>query len=361
MGPRFRRLLLLGALGSLILAALAGLERLGYSSPAGRRLAPWHGVLMTGGFSGLLISLERAVALEAAWGFGAPVLILLGTLGFLGGLPAAPWAYAAAGLWALAVQCRLAHRRLDLASIVMALGTAAWAAGMWIYALGGDLAPAVLFWAAFPVLVIAGERLELAFQLRPRGAAWWAFLLSVGLVLVGAGLGLWDPLGAARVEALGFLGLAFWMLRFDVLGRGYAQGGLSRYMSVALWVGYAWLAVAGLLLLLWSFGAAQLWDGALHALFLGFMFAMIFAHAPVIIPAVSGLALRWHPGHYVHLAVLSLGLALRCAAGFQGSSLLKRHGALCAALALGLFLANQVISARLAARPAAPTLEPRHA
>jgi hypothetical protein len=241
--------------------------------------------------------------------------------------------------------------------MVMALGTAAWAAGMLAYANGAELPSVVLFWAAFPVLVIAGERLELAFQLRPRGGAWWIFLLSVGLVLGGASFGLRDALLGARAEALGFLGLALWMLRFDILGRGYAQGGLSRYMSVALWTGYAWLAVAGLLLGLWGLGAAHLWDGALHALFLGFMFAMIFAHAPVIFPAVTGIGLRWHPGHYVHLGILSLGLALRCLGGADGSLLLKRHGSLCAALALGLFLANQVLSARLASH----ALEPSHA
>jgi hypothetical protein len=345
---RLRRLLLLSGLASLVLGALAGLQRLGLASAPGAWLAPWHGVVMTGGFAGLLISLERAVALEEPWALGAPALALAGTAGLLAGLKAAPWAYAAAGLWAMAVQARLARRRVDAASIVMALGSLAWAAGMWNYALGGGLAASVLFWAAFPVLVIAGERLELAFQVPPGGRPWWAFQGFVALVLGGAAVSLVHEPAGARLLAAGCLGLALWMLRYDVLGRRAGVDGASRYMARALHVGYCWLAVSALLLGLWSLGQAAFWDGALHSLFLGFMFAMIFAHAPIIFPALTGVPLRWHRGHYAHLGLLSLGLALRCAAPFLASDALKRHGSLCAALALGVFLFNQALSAGLA-------------
>lgn len=342
-----RRGLLALALLSLVLGVLAGLARLGYPAGPGAGLAGWHGAVMTGGFAGLLICLERAVALEHTWGYGAPLLVLAGTIGLLLGLESAPWAYALAGPWAVAVQIKLGLRRLDAASWVMAAGTLAWALGMGVWAAQGDFAQAVLLWAAFPVLVISGERLELAFRVLPGGAAWWGFLAAVAATGLGALALPWAP-GAARIVALGWLVLSLWMLRYDVLGRGFAMGGLQRFMALALWIGYAWLAVAAVCLWLWAGGDAAYWDAALHALFLGFMFAMIFAHAPVIFPAVAGVQLQWHRGHYVHLIAMSLALAARAAAAPLGSPGLKRGASLATALVLLVFLLNQLQSARLA-------------
>jgi hypothetical protein len=341
---KVRRLLLFAGFLTLILGVLAGLSRLGFSVGPAASLGAWHGALMSAGFAGLLISLERAVALERAWGYAAPALVLAGTLGLIAGLEAAPWAWVVAGAVAVAVQLRLASRRWDAASVVMALGTLAWALGLWRFASGADLSSASLAWIAFPALVIAGERLELAFQVRPGGAAWWAFLLSVALVLTGAFL------ASAHLEAPGLAGLSLWMLRYDVLKRGWAQGGLPRYMAAALWTGYTWLALGAGFLWAWGSGLVLAWDAALHSVFLGFMFAMIFAHAPVIFPAVSGLGLRWHKGHYAHLGLLSLALALRVAPALGAPLAFKRHGSLCAALALLIFLLNQAASALLARR-----------
>jgi hypothetical protein len=38
---------------------------------------------------------------------------------------------------------------------------------------------------------------------------------------------------------------------------------------------------------------------------------MIFAHAPIILPAVTGLRVQFHPWLYVPLALLHLSVALR--------------------------------------------------
>jgi hypothetical protein len=340
MNPRGRRILLVAALLSLGLGVLAGLARLGFAAPPS--LGPWHGVLMSIAFMGLLISLERAVALEQTWGYGPPWLILAGTLGLLWGWEGAPWIYVLAGPWALAVQLKLVLRRPNAAGWVMAAGTLAWALGLGLWAAQGDFVVTVLCWAAFPVLVIAGERLELAFAVRPRALAWWFFLAGVSATLAGP----FQPVFAA----VGWLALSLWMLRHDVLSRGASRGGFPRYQAVALGLGYAWLAVAAVCLWFWTRGDAAYWDAALHALFLGFMFAMIFAHAPVIFPAVAGVDLVWHRGHYLHLVAMSLAVALRVAAAPLGSFGLKRGASLAAAWILLIFLLNQLQSVRLARR-----------
>jgi hypothetical protein len=56
-------------------------------------------------------------------------------------------------------------------------------------------------------------------------------------------------------------------------------------------------------------------DLAVHALALGFVFSMIFAHAPIIVPVVAGTTVRFSPFFYVPLGLLHASLALRVTAG----------------------------------------------
>ena len=65
--------------------------------------------------------------------------------------------------------------------------------------------------------------------------------------------------------------------------------GLTRFIALNLLIGYVWLVVSGLLVLIFGQQAAgPIYDAQLHTLFLGFVFGMIFGHAPVIFPAVLG-------------------------------------------------------------------------
>jgi hypothetical protein len=85
--------LLAGRLRLVIDPELAGLTGalvlLGVPMPAGTLpLAATHGVLMTLGFLGTLIALERAVALGRSWGYAAPVGAGLGAMALVRRLPA---------------------------------------------------------------------------------------------------------------------------------------------------------------------------------------------------------------------------------------------------------------------------------
>jgi hypothetical protein len=85
--------------------------------------------------------------------------------------------------------------------------------------------------------------------------------------------------------------------------------------------GYFWLFFGGVLLALTSGLVPGLgYDAILHALFLGFVFSMIFGHAPVILPAVLGVPVPFSRGLYVPLAALHLTLALRIGADLTGSA-----------------------------------------
>src|SRR5699024_10789747 len=83
--PSGRMIFLVPGGAALIAGILGGLSLLGVL-PAPGHLADRHGWLMTIGFLGTLIALERAVALRRSWGFLAPaatgagaVLLLIGS------------------------------------------------------------------------------------------------------------------------------------------------------------------------------------------------------------------------------------------------------------------------------------------
>jgi hypothetical protein len=78
-------------------------------------------------------------------------------------------------------------------------------------------------------------------------------------------------------------------------------------MAVCLLIGYAWLFAAGSPGPRPSLGA-PLRDAALHGLVLGFLFSMMLGHAPVILPAVVGLKLRYGVLFYLPLSLLHASL-----------------------------------------------------
>ena len=88
---------------------------------------------------------------------------------------------------------------------------------------------------------------------------------------------------------LALLLIALWLLRFDIARKTVRRTGLTRFIALNLLIGYVWLVVSGLLMLIFGQQAAgPVYDAQLHTLFLGFVFGMIFGHTPVIFPAVWG-------------------------------------------------------------------------
>ena len=49
----------------------------------------------------------------------------------------------------------------------------------------------------------------------------------------------------------------------------------------------------------------------LHAVFIGFVVSMVFAHAPIIFPAVLGLPLEYRPAFYLHVGILHISVIVR--------------------------------------------------
>jgi hypothetical protein len=358
MPPVFYRLripLMLLALAALLVAMWGGLLRMGWRWPAVQ--AGWpgaHGPLMVAGFLGTVIGLERAVALNRRWTYAGPVLTGLGGLAFLAGLPAGLGALliTLGSLGLVAIFVEIVRRQPALFSVTMGVGALAWLAGNALWLAGRPVPRVVLWWMVFLVLTVAGERLELARILRPSRASQAAFAAAVGLFLGGAAVAAINFDAGTRLAGAGMLGLAAWLLRYDVARLTVRRPGVARFIAVCLLAGYVWLAAGGAMGL--AFGgtsAGPLYDAFLHAVFLGFIFSMIFGHAPIVIPAVLRRPLAFSRTFYAPLALLHLSLLLRVAGDLAGAFELRRWGGLLNAVVLLLFLANTARVTRASARP----------
>jgi hypothetical protein len=124
---------------------------------------------------------------------------------------------------------------------------------------------------------------------------------------------------------------------------------VPRFTAVALLCGYAWLAVGGGLALWWGdVAAGPRYDAILHAVFVGFVFSMIFGHAPIIVPALLRRSIGYRPTFYVHLAALHASLLLRIAGDVTAWIPGRQWGGLVNVLAVLLFFVN---TAAAVARP----------
>jgi hypothetical protein len=337
-------LLVLGFV-SLVLGVAGGLARAGVGIPLpDPGVAAWHGPLMVCGFFGTVISLERAVALGARWAYAAPLLAGAGGLALNAATPApAQWLLVAASVL-LTIESAVIHARArELFTLTLALGAASWTVGNVAWLAGAALAAVVPWWIAFLVLTIAGERLELTRLLPPSPDRKRLFAVVVVAVLAGAALGVAGDAAGARFLGIALLALAVWLGIQDIARRTARDPGLTGYIGRCLLSGYVWLAIGGALLA--GPGAAYggfRWDSAAHAVFLGFVFSMVFGHAPVIVPAVARAAVRYHWSFYVPLALLHLSVAVRVAGDLAENAALRAGGGALNAIAILAFVLSTI-------------------
>lgn len=306
-----------------------GLMYMGLPLPAGSdTMSQDHGQLMVLGFLGTLISLERAVALGKTWGYLAPAAAGAGGLAIIAGAPGSVGEalICGGGLVLIAIFAVVYRIQPALHNAVLASGAVCWVVAAVLWLAGWDISKFVPWLAGFLVLTITGERLELS---RMTGTSHLGRLLFAGAAgLFGVGLIASLAAGPAaampgeavppgiRVTGAGLIALALWLARYDIARRTIRGRGVTRFMAAALLTGYAWLAVAGgLWVSMGQMSDGRVFDSELHAIFLGFVMSMIFAHAPVIIPSVLGRPLPFRNYLYIPLVLLHISLILRLAGG----------------------------------------------
>jgi hypothetical protein len=360
---RWRRILLILPAGLSLLAAIdAGLFRIGWPFPLVQPELPLaHGPLMVCGFLGTLISLEKAVALGKRWAYLGVVATAAGGIGLAAAthatLPRVLFFLGSLGLASVSARFLTRHRT-DANACVLA-GAALWSFGCALFLLGWPVFAVAPAWMGFLLLTIAGERLELNRLLRPSRASRAAFFLAVGLALAAIVLAAAGFVRGGEValleegarytsilfdRALRLLGsssvaIGLWLLSNDMARIAWKKPGLSRYMAISLLAGYVWLTISGALSMFHgAVVAGEAYDAVLHSFFLGFVFSMIFAHGPVILPAILSRTLEFHPVFYVPLVLLHAGLLLRMLGDLTDLDWPRPWGGLLNALAIVTFL-----------------------
>lgn len=355
--------LLSGLGGGLLRAgvALPGLLSAALPVPA----AALHAALMIGGFFGSVIGVERAVALKWRPAWAAPLASVAGAWTLLAGAVAAgTWLLVLASAAFVLASGLIVQRQRAAHTALLALAALCWLGGNLRFALGGFDDATLAAWFAFLVLTIAAERLEMARLMRHQPIAQASCFAIVALLLAALPLTALAPRAGGLLYGFALMALAGWLGLYDIARRTVHTLGLARYMAVCLLGGYAWLGVAGAAWAAMAMGLPTR-DAALHALGLGFIVSMVMGHAPVILPAVTGLKLHFAPVFYAPLALLHASLLLRLAGGLAQPAW-RAAGATLNALAIASFaltavwaaFAWQRVHARTQRRPGRPARRP---
>lgn len=324
----------------------SGLLRLGYAIPwLSGELAVDHAQLMVSGFLGTVISLERAVAIGKRWAYLGPLCAALAGLSFIVGLSI----FVGIALTTIAsiilniATSYIFIRQRELFTLTLLLGSLSWLVGNLFWLNGFPSVHLMPWWISFLVLTIAGERLELSRVLPPSSNSKLVFVLIITLFLTGALLATLAKSINVQILSLALLALFFWSLRHDVARHTIKQRGLARYIAVCLISGYLWL-LAGSLIGLFSqflvFGST--YDAFLHTILVGFVFSMIFGHAPIIIPAVLGIKIPYQPIFYLPLTLLHVTLVVRITGDLLLHPIYRSIGGALNAIAIALFIITMI-------------------
>ncbi len=345
--------LLLG-LAALVTGVCGGLIRMGLLVPAHIAiLAAYHGPLMVGGFLGTLITLERAVALEKKIVFVLPILTGLGALMFW------LWVNPFAGMNMILlssfgfvlVYIYLNYRQPSIHMVVMGLGALLWFLGNVLWRGGTAFGYVADFWAGFLILTVVGERIELSrFVLQDSKERIWIVIMAAFYVS-GLILAIFWLQAGIYLAALSLFLMALWLLKYDLARFTIKSGGLTRFMAVCLLTGYVWLMISSGFMIIYLYNPMHLvYDAMLHSIFLGFIFSMIFAHAPVIFTSITGIEMEYREIFYIHYAVLHISLVIRIFGDLSGSSSVRLLGGILNGIAILIFIINMVAAFWIAKR-----------
>lgn len=304
--------LLLAGIFLLLAAMWGGLIRLGWDLPEIRPTLPLsHGPLMISGFLGTLIGIERAVAVQKRWVYLGPLMSAVGGLILIVDptLEVGPVLIVLSSLVMVLVFKDILFQHFTNYYLVMALGALMWFVGNQLWLFGKPINQVVYWWIGFLVFTIAGERLELGKLTRlPRKVkVLYIFILSA--FIIGLLVSFNNLQTGMVIIGVSLLGLASWLLRYDIANRTIRQTGLPRFIAVCLLLGYGWLAFGGGAMIFFKgVTAGYAYEVILHAILLGFIMSMIFGHGPIIFPAILMRNIEFDPRLYFPLGLLHVSV-----------------------------------------------------
>ena len=327
--------------GSLISGLLSGFYRLGLSLPEAQ-VYLHHGAIMTGSFLGTVILIERITTMKMKWLYLFPIVNVSSILLFWMDLFSVGYMALSIGSIGLVVVFYIIIvKHADLPHRLMLVGAIAWLIGNLFLLLQSGYQNAILWWMAFLLITIVGERLELIRFLPISKAKRYVLIGFLIFFLIGC----WLPfhLGGKNLMGVMMLMVMIWLLLYDMVRKSIKHPGIHRYTAITLIGGYIWLGITGLLFI--ADGSFTVpYDALVHTFFLGFVFSMIFAHAPIILPGILGLSYKfYHPSLYLWVVLLNVSLAFRLMSALLILPEWKQWSGLANGLVIMFFLLNVVL------------------
>ena len=363
LSVKFRIPLLAAGFVSLLFGIVAGLVRMGWHLPSlPNDMTGFHGPLMVCSFLGTVISLERSVAFGRRWAYLGPLLAALGGLLLVTGQPpsAGIASILAASIVLTLTTTAIVLRQFAPFTITLLLGSLFWLIGNLLWLDGMEIRRIIPWWTGFLILTIAGERLELSRLLPPSRAGKNAFMAIIALLMTGAVTSSLTTTANLQPYSLALVALALWLCTQDIAIHTIRQQGFTQFIAACLLSGYAWLLIGGVVgLVSPRLIPGTSYDAFLHSILVGFVFSMIFGHAPIIFPAITKARMRYHPLLYLPVALLHASLICRIAGDLLDAPQARSVGGAMNAIAFLLFV---LIAATLAIRnrPALKVCSPPH-
>jgi hypothetical protein len=328
---------------SILLGIWTGWLRLGWNLPL-NSFQPEHGALMVGGFIGTLICLERTINLKNKMALLVPFISVSSIIFFLLKLPQVSyWLLLAGSIGLSVIYLKLFFQFNELYILIMMGGALCWLIGNALLLKTSFYPLAVMWWIAFIYFTISGERLELSRYLQTSLIQKLVLIFFLLLYIIAIFLPFHGSGG--YIAAVSLTGSALWLFRYDMARKLLKKPGQHFYSGIVLLTGYFWLIICAFFM---AYGAYRglLYDAAIHSFFLGFVFSMIFAHAPIILPGV--LRIDTSPFHkilFLWFGLLQISLVMRLIGALILDSMLKNTGGLLNGIAVFGFFVNMLILA----------------
>jgi hypothetical protein len=331
------------ALIGLITGLVAGLMRIGWAIPVSG-LAVHHGAIMVGGFLSTLIALEKVIPLKRKILYSIPLMNALTLIMIIPGGYDVGRAFMLAGSIGLVLIFFMYwyQHPSDQSNQLMVVGAMLLVTGNILFIVHQFYPSSLLWWMGFILFTITAERLELSRFLPVSRQQKLLLLLLLALFPLGIILPHHSVAGQ-YVVGMSLAGIAMWMLRNDVIRIGLRKEALRKFSAVALFSGNLALLLSGVLVAL-SSGNVYAYDSFVHTFFLGYVFSMIFAHGPIILPGVLGLSAKpYHPALYIWLMTLLASLLLRLTANTLLEVNLRKISGLISALCIMFYFVTLVV------------------
>ena len=329
------------ALLALLVGIIAGWQRASWSIPVSN-IAADHGALMTGSFIGTLICLERSIVHPCKWWRWLPVINGSSAILFLIHEPRLAYALLIAGSAGLLIlMCYYFRLSVSLSNILLVMGAFAWLTGNLVLFNQYAYPSALKWWILFLLWTVLGERLELSRMLPVSDTKKWTLYLILCANIAGVFLPFhWS---GNELFAASLLAIAIWLLAFDMSRRSLKYPGQHRYIATWLVTGYGWLAVTAAWMIFRP-DAPFAYDAVIHSFFLGFVFAMIFGHVPIIFPGIFKINISlYHPSFFLIFYLFQSALILRIAGDAAGRVEWRKWGILFNGIFLLVFFAANII------------------